>query len=204
MTSIPLPSADQTEILSSGLANNWWLVALRGLAAIVFGVLAFLWPMATMLAMAFVFAAYSLMDGAFNVALASRGMRRKRGRWGWILANGILSMAVAVVVVLWPGLTVLAFVILVAAWALLSGSFHIAVAINLKTTHGRRLMVLGGLLSILWSILLILSPLIGAIVLAWWMGAYSLVFGGALLVLAFQLRQLRDVTRPANLASAGT
>ena len=203
MASNPSPSADQTEMLSSGLAGSWWLVALRGLAAIVFGMIAFWSPAATMLALALIFAAYSLVDGIFNVVLAMRGMRHRRGRWGWFLANGLLGIAVAVAVVLWPGLTVLVFVLIFAAWALFSGGMLLAAAVKLKKTHGRWWMVLGALLSIACGVLLFVAPLIGAIVLTWWLGAYALVFGIALLALAFQLRKRRDDSHPpAAMASA--
>ena len=189
-------------MLSAGLAGNWWLVALRGLAAIVFGVIAFWSPAAMMLAIALLFAAYSLVDGILNVMLAVRGMRRRHARWGWILANGLFGIAVAVLVVLWPGLTVLIFVFIFAAWALVSGVLLLAAAIKLKKTHGRWLMVVGGLLSVACGVLLFVAPLIGAVVLTWWLGAYTLVFGVALLALAFRLRKRRDEGQPAAVASA--
>jgi len=198
----PPTSAHQTEMLSAGLAGNWWLVALRGLAAIVFGVIAFWSPAAMMLAIALLFAAYSLVDGILNVMLAVRGMRRRHARWGWILANGLFGIAVAVLVVLWPGLTVLIFVFIFAAWALVSGVLLLAAAIKLKKTHGRWLMVVGGLLSVACGVLLFVAPLIGAVVLTWWLGAYTLVFGVALLALAFRLRKRRDEGQPAAVASA--
>lgn len=198
----PPTGAHQTEILSAGLAGNWWLVALRGLAAIVFGVIAFWSPAAMMLAVALLFAAYSLVDGILNVMLAVRGMRRKHARWGWILANGLFGIAVAILVVLWPGLTVLVFVFIFAAWALVSGIMSVAAAIKLKKTHGRWLMVVGGLLSVACGVLLFMAPLIGAVVLTWWLGAYTLVFGVALLALAFRLRKRRDGGQPAPVVSA--
>lgn len=203
MATHPPTSTDQNEMLSAGLAGNWWLVALRGVAAIVFGAIAFWSPAATMLALALVFAAYSLTDGIFSVTLAVRGMRRKRGRWGWFLASGLFGVAVAMLVILWPGLTVLLFVLVFATWALVSGGMLLAAAVKLKKTHGRWWMVLGALLSIACGVLLVVAPLTGAIVLAWWLGAYALVFGIALLALAFQLRKRRDDGHhPAAMASA--
>jgi len=202
MASNPPTSADQSEVLSAGLTGNWWLVALRGLAAIAFGATAFWSPAAAMLAIALVFAAYSLVDGTLNVMLAVRGMRRKYARWGWILANGLFGIAVGVLVALWPGLTVLVFVFIFAGWALVSGVLLLAAAIKLKRTHGRWLMVVGGLLSVACGVLLFVAPLIGAVVLTWWLGAYALVFGVALLALAFRLRRWRDEWQPAVVASA--
>ena len=202
MSSNPAMNADQSKLLSAGFAGNWWLVALRGLAAIVFGIIAFRSPAAAMLAIAALFAAFSLVDGVQNVMLAVAGMRRKRGRWGWVLANGLFGIAVAVAVVLWPGLTVLAFVYIFATWALVSGVLLLAAAVKLKKTHGRWMMVAGGLLSVVCGALLFLAPLVGAVVLGWWLGAYMLVLGVALLALAFRLRTRRDAGRSAAAVSA--
>jgi len=202
MASNPPTRAHQSEMLSAGLAGNWWLVALRGLAAIVFGVIAFWSPAAMLLATALLFAAYSLVDGILNVMLAVLGMRRRYARWWWILANGLFGIAVAVFVVLWPGLTVLVFVFIFAAWALVSGVLLVAAAIKLKKAHGRWLMIVGGLLSVACGVLLFVAPLIGAVVLTWWLGAYALVFGVALLALAFRLKKRRDEGQPAAVVSA--
>lgn len=202
MASNPATSVDQAEMLSAGFAGNWWLLALRGLAAIVFGVIAFWSPAAAMLAVALIFAAYSAVDGVLNLMLAVSGMRQKRGRWGWVLLNGLFGIAVAVAVLLWPGLTVLAFVYIFAAWALVSGVLLIAAAIKLKKTHGRWLMVAGGLLSVVCGVLLFLAPLMGAVVLGWWLGAYTLALGVALVALALRLRTRRDAGQPAAVASA--
>lgn len=197
---------DQT-VLSAGLAGDWLLVATRGLAAIAFGVIAYWSPAAMMLALALLFAAYSLVDGILNVVLAVRGMRAAKrmpqanARWGWILANGVFGIAIAIVVMLWPGLTVLAFVFIFAGWALVSGVLSLVSAARLRKAHGRWLMVLAGLMSVACGVLLFLAPLVGAVVLAWWLGAYTLVFGVALLALAFRLRKQRNADRPAAVAS---
>jgi uncharacterized membrane protein HdeD (DUF308 family) len=172
------------------LADNWWLMALRGLLAILFGIAAFAIPGATMLALVLFFAAYSLVDGILNVILAARGARRGE-RWGWLLFNGLLGIAVGIMATLWPGITVLAFVMMVAAWALLSGALMLAAAVGLKVNHGRWLLVLGAILSLLWGVLLVISPFVGALVLTWWVGAQSLVFGAILIALAFKLREHR-------------
>ena len=152
------------------LADNWWVVALRGVLAILFGIVAFATPAATMLALVLFFAAYSLVDGILGVVLALRGAR-KGERWGWLLVNGLLGIAIGVMAVLWPGVTVLAFVFMIAAWALLSGGLMSEHAIGLKVSHGRWLLVLGGVVSLLYGLLLFATPLIGALVLTWWVGA---------------------------------
>jgi uncharacterized membrane protein HdeD (DUF308 family) len=172
------------------LADNWWLVALRGLFAILFGVIAFAMPAAAMLGLVLVFAAYSIVDGTSNIVLAVRGARRHE-RWGLLLLNGVLGISIGVLAAILPGITVLAFVCIVAAWLLLSGGLMLGTAIGLEISHGRWWLVFCGTVSMLYGVLLLLSPLIGALVLTWWIGAYSLVFGVTLIVLAFRLRRHR-------------
>lgn len=172
------------------LADNWWLIALRGLFAIMFGVIAFAMPAAAMLGLVLIFAAYSIVDGISNIALAVRGARRHE-RWGLLLLNGVLGIAIGGIAAIWPGITVLAFVCMVAAWSLLSGGLMLGAAVGLKISYGRWWLVFGGIISILFGFLLFVSPLIGALVLTWWTGAYSLVFGVTLIVLAFRLRRHR-------------
>ena len=172
------------------LADNWWALALRGLFAIVFGIIAFAMPAAAMLALVLIFGAYSIADGIFNIVLAVRGARSHE-RWGLLLINGLLGIAIGIAAAIWPGITVLAFVFMVAAWALLSGGLMLGAALGLKISHGRWFLVFGALVSLLYGFLLFASPLIGALVLTWWVGAYSLVLGVTLIVLAFRLRTYR-------------
>jgi uncharacterized membrane protein HdeD (DUF308 family) len=184
------------------LADNWWAVALRGVLAILFGIVAFVAPTATMLALVLFFAAYSLLDGILSVVLAVRGAR-KGERWGWLLLNGLLGIAVGVLAAVWPGITVLAFVFMIAAWALLSGALMLAAAIGLKASHGRWLLVFGAIVSLVYGVLLSAAPLIGALVLTWWVGAQALVFGVILIALAFRLREHRGEHAPNAMAARG-
>jgi uncharacterized membrane protein HdeD (DUF308 family) len=172
---------------SSMLAKNWWLFLLRGIFGIVFGLLAFLFPGPTMLSLVLLFSAYMLVDGLAGIISAVRAMRRK-DEWGLLIFEGLLNIAVGVAAFIWPGLTVLAFVFMVAFWAIVSGALMMAAGFRLKLDHGRWWMVLGGLLSLAYGALLVAMPLIGAVVLTWWMGAYAMVFGIALVVLSFKLR----------------
>lgn len=183
------------------LAGNWWAVALRGVLAILFGVAAFAMPAATMLALVLFFAAYSLLDGILSVILAVRGAR-KGERWGLLLFNGIVGIAVGIGAVLMPGITVLAFVLMIAAWALVTGGLMLGAAFSLKVSHGRWWLVFASIISLLYGVLLFIGPLIGALVLTWWIGAQALVFGIALIILAFRLRQHRDEHLPAAAAPA--
>ncbi|MCK1311806.1 MULTISPECIES: HdeD family acid-resistance protein [unclassified Bradyrhizobium] len=172
---------------SAMLANNWWLFLLRGIFGIIFGLLAFLFPGPTMLSLVLFFSAYMLVDGIAGIVSAVRAMRRK-DEWGLLIFEGLLNIAVGVAAFIWPGLTVLAFVFMVAAWAIISGALMLTAGFRLKLDHGRWWMVLGGLLSLVYGALLVAMPLIGAVVLTWWMGAYAMAFGIALVVLSFKLR----------------
>ena len=202
MTSIPSTDSPKTDAMNDMLANNWWAVALRGVVAILFGIAAFAMPFVTMLSLVVVFAAFSFVDGVFGIIMSVRGAR-KGERWIWLLLSGILGIVASAVAVLWPGITVLAFVILVAAWALVSGTFMLISAFRLKIDHGRVWLVIGGIASIVFGILLVISPFIGALVLTFWTGAHALVLGATLLVLAYKLRSQRTGL-PSNLATSGT
>jgi uncharacterized membrane protein HdeD (DUF308 family) len=187
----------ETERLNAMLAGNWWAVALRGLAAIIFGLLALLATGVTILSLVLVFAATMLADGLLNLVIGLRSIR-KRERWGVFLLQGVVSLAAAAVAVLAPGVTVLAFVYLMAGWALVSGVLALAAAMRLRGDHGRWWLGLSGVLSILASLALAIAPLLGAIVLTWWLGAYAVVFGVTLLVLAFRLRPHRQEGHPSH------
>jgi uncharacterized membrane protein HdeD (DUF308 family) len=194
-------SATQPDSLNAILARNWWAVALRGVLAIVFGLIALVFPGPTMPSLVLVFAAYLLVDGALAIVAAVRAARQHE-RWGMLTFEGIVNILTAVVAVLWPGLTVIAFVLLVAAWAIVTGVLMLGAAFRLNIDHGRWWLVLGGTASLAYGVLLIIAPLIGALVLTWWIGAYALVLGVALLVLAFKLKARRDEQPRAAAASA--
>ena len=197
----PRPGLSQfdahAERLSSMLAGNWWAVALRGLAAIIFGLLALFAPGPTMLSLVLLFAATMLVDGVLNLIIGLRSVRRHE-RWGVFVLQGLASLAAAAVALLAPGVTVLAFVYLIAAWALVSGILALVAAVRLRHDHGRWWLALSGVLNVLGGIALAVVPLIGALVLTWWLGAYALVFGVTLLVLAFRLRPHRQSAPPAG------
>ena len=170
------------------LVHNWWLFTLRGVLGIIFGILALIFPGPTILSLVLLFSAYMLVDGIFGIISAVRAIRRKEDRWGLLIFEGLLDIATGVVAFLWPGLTVVAFVWLIAAWAIVSGGLMTAAGFRLNIEHGRWWLVLGGLLSVAYGVLLIITPLIGAVVLTWWLGAYALVFGVALVIFSLKLR----------------
>ena len=189
MSSTTINSASDVRSGSAGetLVQNWWLFTLRGVLGIIFGCIALIFPGPTMLSLVIVFSAYMLVDGVTGIISAVRAMRR-RDRWGLLVFEGLLNIATGIIAFLWPGITVLAFVLLVAAWAIVSGALMTAAGFRLNIEHGRWWLILGGLLSLAYGALLIATPLIGAIVLTWWLGAYALAFGVALVIFSFKLR----------------
>jgi len=186
-------SAVGPDSLGEALARNWWLLALRGVLGVIFGVIALVMPIATILALVLLFSAYMVVDGAIAVYSAIRAARKQEG-WGFLLFQGIASLAAAAIAFMWSGLTVVAFVLLIAAWSIVSGCLMLAAA--MRTEQARWWLVLGGAAALLYGFLMIVAPLSGAVVLTWWLGAFALVFGAALIILSLKLRS-RYSGRPA-------
>lgn len=202
MTGAQPAESPKIEAMNHMLAHNWWAVALRGVVALLFGITAFAMPLVTMLSLVAIFAAFSLVDGVFGIIMSVRGAR-KGERWIWLLINGILGIVTGVVAILWPSITVLAFVVLVAAWSLITGILMLISAFRLKADHGRIWLSIGGVANVAFGILLVVSPFVGALVLTFWTGAHACVLGVTLLILATQLRSHRT-DLPSNLATAST
>ena len=170
--------------------SSWWALVLRGLAAIAFGVLAFVWPQITLTALVFLWGAYALVDGAFAIAAGVKSHGENK-RWWVLLLEGILGVAAGLVAFLVPGITALALLILIAAWAMVTGAFEIAAAIQLrKYIKGEWLLALAGVASVLFAVALLFNPAAGALALVWLIGAYSIVFGVLLIVLGVRLHSL--------------
>jgi uncharacterized membrane protein HdeD (DUF308 family) len=186
------------DAMSALLARNWWVIALRGALAILFGIIALFLPEATMLALVLLFAAYMLVDGVLAIVAGVRAARR-HDRWGWLILEGAIDLIAGGIAVVWPLVTIVAFVWLLAAWAIVSGVILFAASFRLNLAHGKWLMTLGGAVSVAWGVLLILWPLTGALVLTWWMAGYALFFGGVLLFLAFRLRRRLHTLPPGML-----
>lgn len=176
---------------SAVLAENWWAVAFRGVAAIVFGLLALFLPVATILSLLVFFAAFAIVNGVFGIISAIRAASQSE-RWGSLLLEGLVSIAGGIIVVLWPGITVDALVILIAAWALLTGCFTVAAGFRLDADHGKWWLIFSGLAQVVFGALLALAPFLGAVVMTWWLGAFALVFGVAQFLLALKLRRHRQ------------
>jgi uncharacterized membrane protein HdeD (DUF308 family) len=170
------------------LARNWWSLVIRGIFAILLGVITFVWPGITVAALVLLFGAYALVDGVMAIIGAVRAARSHE-RWGALLIEGVASLVAAAITMAWPGITIVALVFVIAAWAIVTGVFELMAAVRLrKYITGEWLLALGGIASLLFGILLIIAPVAGALVLALWVGAYTLVFGVLLIALGLRLR----------------
>ena len=173
------------------LVERWWALVLRGLAAILFGILTFIWPGVSLYTLVLLFGVWAVVNGGFIVAAGVRAARGEQ-RWGWLVFEGVASIAAGVLAFIWPDITALALLILIAAWALVSGVAEIATAIRLrKYIRGEWLLALTGVLSIAFGVLLLLFPASGALAVVLWIGAYAIVFGALMVALGFRLRSWR-------------
>ena len=192
---------ETTEIsgtLGDLLARNWWLMALRGVAAIIFGVLAFVWPGITLLTLIYLYGAYALVNGVLAFTLAFRAPKGYP-RLGSLILQGLFSILAGVIAFLLPGITALALLILIAFWAIVSGILEIALAVRLrKVISNEWLLILAGALSVLFGVLLLLQPGAGALALLWWIGAFAILLGVLLVALSFRMRNWRSVIIPVT------
>ncbi|HLI94520.1 MAG TPA: DUF308 domain-containing protein [Candidatus Baltobacteraceae bacterium] len=182
------------------LARNWWAIAIRGVAAILFGLCAFFIPGAALWALVILFGAYSLVDGIFAIIAAVRAAKAHE-RWGQLLVMGIFGVIVAAITWFAPGLTALALLYLIAAWAVVTGVFELVAAFELrKHIEGEVWWMLAGLLSIVFGLYLFWRPAAGALAVIWIIGAYAIVFGIFLLGLSLRLRGHLQRNRAAGVA----
>jgi uncharacterized membrane protein HdeD (DUF308 family) len=180
------------------LARNWWAIALRGLVAILFGLLAIAWPGVTITVLVLFFGAYVLVDGLLAIVSAIRSARAGR-RWGAFVLEGIASAGIGIISLLWPAITALALVLLVATWAIVTGILEIVAAVQLRRELTNEwLLGLAGVVSILFGLLLAIMPGAGAVALVWLIGAYAVLFGILLLALALRLRGRLPRRAPAG------
>ena len=170
------------------LLQSWWMLALRGAIALLFGVLAFVWPGLTLLWLVALFAAYALVGGVASVIGAVRH-RHSDDEWWLILLLGLVSIGAGVIAIVHPGLTALVLVLVIGANALVTGVLDIAVAIRLrKSMQGEWLLILSGIASVVFGVLVFLFPGAGALALVWLISVHALVTGVLLLALAFRAR----------------
>jgi uncharacterized membrane protein HdeD (DUF308 family) len=173
------------------LAKCWWLLLLRGIAAVLFGLLAFIWPGLTLVTLVLLYGAFALMDGVISLIAAFTGSAKPVPTW-WLVVVGLLGIATGIVTFAWPGITAILLLLFIGAWALVHGIFEIIGAIQLrKEIDNEWMLILGGALSVLFGLIVLFAPGAGALGLIWAIGCYSMVFGILFIALALRLRKHR-------------
>lgn len=175
------------------MAKNWWLWLFRGIFAILFGVLAFAMPGITLVSLVLLYGVYALADGLTSIWVGA-GARV----WSFVLL-GILGIIVGIYTFVYTGITALVLLYLIAGWSIARGIFEIIAAIRLrKEIENEWWLILGGVISIIFGVALIVNPGAGALAMVWVIGIYAIVFGVTMTVLAFRLRGLRGRTMKAS------
>lgn len=170
------------------LARNWWVVALRGAVAILYGVLALVLPQLTLEILVLFFGAYMLVDGVFAI-IAAFANRAGHDTWWVLLLEGLVGVAAGIITFLWPGVATLVLLYVVSFWAVVTGVLEIVAAVRLrKEIQGEWMLALSGVISVVFGVLL-LFPMIGVITIAWLIGVYAILFGVMLLSLGLHLRR---------------
>ena len=183
------PGMGVGSVMVHALAKNWWMLLLRGVAAIIFGVLTFAWPGITLLTLIMFYGAFALIDGVLAIVAAITG-GAPAPRW-WLAIVGLLGIATGLVVFMMPGLTALVLLYFIAGWAIATGVFQIIGAIRLrKEIDDEWYLILGGLISVLFGIGVMMAPGAGALALLWVIGIYAVVIGVIMVGLAFRLKKL--------------
>lgn len=183
----PLDSAWLHARTARHWARHWWTMAFRGAAALVLGLLALSWPALTLFSLILIFAAYCVIDALLSAILAVRGIRHG-GHWVWSALSAMVAAAAAAAALFYPGPTLVAFAIVLAAWALAMGVFTIAAAARLPADHGRGWMITGGAALVLLGLVLAGMPSLGLFTLVWIVAVGMVASGLTLLGLAFRLR----------------
>jgi uncharacterized membrane protein HdeD (DUF308 family) len=170
------------------LTQHWWLLVLRGVAAVLFGLAAFAWPGLTLFILITLFGFYALVDG-FIAVVTGLSHVQNTTRWWVFLLEGLVGVGIGVTALVWPGVTTLVIVGMIAAWAILTGILEVVAAIRLRREITNEwFLALSGFLSVAVGVLLIAQPLAGSVAIVWIIGAYALIAGVLWILLGFRLR----------------
>jgi uncharacterized membrane protein HdeD (DUF308 family) len=182
------------------LIGDWRKLAVRGVAAVVFGLLTLLWPSLTLTALVLFFGAFALVDGALALAATLRGEPGARGERGSLILEGVTGIAAGLATFVWPHITALVLLYLIAAWAAITGALELATAVRLRRTLQHEwLLALTGVFSMLFGALLVMFPGSGALAITWLIGWFAVVTGSLELALAYRLYKLESsLERPAR------
>lgn len=171
------------------LVQNWWALALRGVVAVIFGILALALPGITAESLILLFGIFALADGVFAIAAGIWAVGHHH-RWRALVVEGLISLVAGMIAVIVPLAAALGFVLLMALWAIATGIFEFAAAVRLREEiQGELLLALSGILSIAFGVVIGIFPGAGLLALIWLIGAYALISGIALIALAFRLRR---------------
>jgi uncharacterized membrane protein HdeD (DUF308 family) len=175
-------------------AGRWWAVVLRGIVAIIFGVMAFAWPGVTLTTLVLLFGIYALVDGIFSLASAIGGKRTREDRW-LLALEGIIGLWAGVVTLRAPAVSAVVLVFLISIWAMATGFLRIVAAFRLrKEISGEVWLALSGVLAVLFALVLMFRPLAGAMGMVWVIAAYALMMGVTLIMLGFELKHINTMT----------
>lgn len=184
--------------------RNWWIVLLRGIFAILFGILAFRAPVMTLAALVMLFGIYALVDGVVSLMAAVAGWGHREDRW-LLLLEGLVGLGAAFATLYATALTAVALMFFIAAWALATGILKIVTAIRLrKEISGEFWLALSGIASVAFAFLVMMNPVSGALTMVWLIGWYAVFMGAMLVMLSFKLRGLRRPEIPAGVTEPGT
>jgi uncharacterized membrane protein HdeD (DUF308 family) len=171
--------------------KHWWQIAVRGFLALIFGILVLAWPGVSLLIFAIIFGAYVFVDGIFTL-VAAVNYKAGAGRRTWLFIRGIAGIIVGLITFFWPAITALALVILIAAWALVTGVMELVFAFRANQDSAIRWMfAISGILSLILGILIVARPIAGMLVIIWIIGAYAVLAGILLIILGFRLRSVK-------------
>jgi uncharacterized membrane protein HdeD (DUF308 family) len=170
------------------LSDYWWVLVVRGIAATLFGLIALIWPGITLRALVLIFGAYVFVDGIFTI-IGAVGNAQRHTRWGGLALIGVISIAAGIATFVWPAITAVALLALIAAWAIVTGVLEVSLAIRIrKEVKGEWIIALAGITSILFGAILVLQPSVGALALVILIGFYAIFFGFLMLALGLRVR----------------
>lgn len=182
-------STNEEALLRIG-KDLWWAVLIRGIFAVIFGIVALAWPAVTVWALVIVFGAYAIVDGLSAIYRAISARKVESG-WVWWLLGGLVSLGAGIVAFVWPEITALAAVFVIGIWAIMGGLLEIAGSIRLRKLDGAAhwgMLLFAGILELVFGLVLVLFPISGILSIVWLIGVFALVFGVLLVVSAFQVR----------------
>jgi uncharacterized membrane protein HdeD (DUF308 family) len=170
------------------LAHNWWLLLLRGILALIFGLLCVAYPGVTLIVMTMMFGAYALLDGIFALA-SSITLAPGRPQWWSTIFEGIAGIIFGLIILVWPGISAFGLLYLIGVWAIITGIFEITAAIRLRQHFTNEwLLIVGGVASLVFGLLILVVPRAGVLAVVWWIGTYAIFFGMVYIALALRLR----------------